>query len=43
MKKMMIGAAVLVLTVAALRRFGPALGKRAMRKWRKRQKPIATA
>ena len=32
MKKVMIGAAVFVLALAALRRFGPALGKRAMRK-----------
>ena len=29
---MIIGVAVLVGTLAALRRFGPALGKRAMRK-----------
>lgn len=32
MKKIVIAAAVLVAAVAALRRFGPALGERAMRK-----------
>jgi hypothetical protein len=32
MKKMLIGAAVLVFGVAALRRFGPVLGEWAMRK-----------
>ncbi len=32
MKKVIIGAAVLVATLAALRRFGPRLGERAMRK-----------
>jgi hypothetical protein len=32
LKKMMIGAAVLVSGLAALRRFGPALSMRAMRK-----------
>jgi hypothetical protein len=32
MKKMVVGLAVLVLTFVALRRFGPALGKRAMAK-----------
>jgi hypothetical protein len=32
MKKIIIGAAVLVVALAALRRFGPALGERAMRK-----------
>jgi hypothetical protein len=31
-KKMIIGAAALVAALAALRRFGPALGQRAMRK-----------
>jgi hypothetical protein len=31
-KKMIIGAAVFVAALAALRRFGPALGERAMRK-----------
>lgn len=30
MKKMIVVAAVLVLTVVAFRRFGPTLGKRAM-------------
>ena len=32
MKKVLIGAAVLVAALAALRRFGPALEERAMRK-----------
>ena len=32
MKRIVIGAAVLVGSLAALRRFGPALGGRAMRK-----------
>lgn len=32
MKKMIIGAAVFVAALAALRRLGPALGERAMRK-----------
>ncbi len=32
MKKLLVGAAVLVAAVAALRRFGPALEQRAMRK-----------
>lgn len=32
MKKIIIGAAVLILAVAALRRLAPALGKRAMSK-----------
>ena len=32
MKKVLIGATVLVAAVAALRRFGPALEERAMRK-----------
>jgi hypothetical protein len=31
-KKLIVGAGVLVLALAALRRFGPALGKRAMAK-----------
>lgn len=33
MKKLIIGAAVFVAAVAALRRFRPALGNRVMRKW----------
>ena len=32
MKKVLIGASVFVAAVAALRRFGPVLGERAMRK-----------
>ena len=32
MKKVLIGAAVFVVALAALRRFGPVLGERAMRK-----------
>ncbi|MFF4550720.1 hypothetical protein [Streptomyces sp. NPDC001435] len=32
MKKMIIGAAASVVALAAFRRFGPALGERAMRK-----------
>ncbi len=32
MKKVIIGVAVFALALAALRRFGPALGKRAMSK-----------
>jgi hypothetical protein len=32
MKKLIIGAAVFVAALAALRRFGPALGRRAMKK-----------
>lgn len=32
MKKIIIGAGVLVAALAAVRRFGPALGERAMRK-----------
>jgi hypothetical protein len=32
MKKLIIGAGVLVAAVAAVRRFGPALGERAMRR-----------
>jgi len=32
MKKVIIGAAVFALALVALRRFGPALGKRAMSK-----------
>jgi hypothetical protein len=32
MKKMIIGAVVFVAALAALRRFGPALGRRAMKK-----------
>jgi hypothetical protein len=31
-KKVIVGAGIFVLTLAALRRFGPALGKRAMTK-----------
>lgn len=32
MKKLLIGAGVLVIALAALRRFGPAMGQRAVRK-----------
>lgn len=32
MKKVIVGAAAFVLTLVALRRFGPAVGKRAMTK-----------
>jgi hypothetical protein len=34
MKKMIVGAAVFVLALTAIRRFGPTVGKRAMTKCR---------